>query len=523
MTIHKSPAGAVSKRDISITERLFQGLGVDPDRVVLICGAGGDSLTAGALRSRIERLAGGLAARGIGPGSLVAVMAPNLPDYATVFHAVAYAGATVTTINPTYTAAEVRHQLVDAGASLVITIPALVPLAQEAVAGTGVGEIAVIGVSDAAASIDVLMGDPLPGQVPVDLDDHVVVLPYSSGTTGLPKGVMLSHRNLVVNVDQVLGMLRLEPDEITVAFLPFFHIYGLNVLMTPYLAGGGRLVTMPRFDLPAFLGHIQTHRPVRVMVVPPVAIALAKHPLVAEFDLSSLRTVLSAAAPLGPEVAEAVARRLNCVAIQGYGMTELSPMSHCVPFDAPRAGSVGVAVAGTDCRICDPATGQSLPAGQAGEIWVRGPQVMMGYLNNPAATERAMADGGWLKTGDLGLVDGDGYLFIKDRLKELIKVKGFQVAPAEVEAELLADPGVADAAVIGVPDDEAGEVPVAFVVPAPGTTPDAEGLRRALRKRLAAYKVPVRIDFVEAIPKSASGKILRRVLRDRLAAEGQGG
>ena len=517
MTIHQSPLPKLALRDISITDRVLMGLRVDPDRIVAVDGPSGARLSGGQMEAAIRALAGGLQGLGIGPRSVVALLAPNCPEYAIVFHAVALAGGTVTPINPTYTAPEVGHQLRDAGAVLLVTVPALLEVARAAAADTSVAEVVVIGATEGVRSIDALHGDALVEQVAVDLDTHPVVLPYSSGTTGLPKGVVLSHRNLVVNVDQVLSMLELTGADSTVAFLPFFHIYGLNVLMNPFLAAGARIVTMPRFDLEAFLTHIQTHRPRHILVAPPVAIALAKHPMVDKFDLSSIETLISAAAPLGVETAEAVGRRLGCRAVQGYGMTELSPMSHCVPPGKLRPGSVGVATPNTEWKIADPDTGAALPVGDEGEVWVRGPQVMLGYLANPEATARSLTPEGWLRTGDLGVADDDGYLFIRDRLKELIKVKGFQVAPAEVEAELLAHPDVADAAVIGVADDEAGEVPVAFVVPAPGVVFDAVAVLTHLRGRLASYKVPRVVHLVEAVPKSASGKILRRVLRDRLA------
>jgi acyl-CoA synthetase (AMP-forming)/AMP-acid ligase II len=513
----KSPLADVQLRDISITERLFEGLARGVDRPVLIDGPSGAALTGAALRDRIERLAGGMAAEGIGPGSVVALMAPNMPDYAVVFHSVAYAGATLTTINPTYTAPEVTHQLKDSGASILITIPAFLAIAEAAVPGTKVAEIVVIGDAPGKRGLENLMGVPLTAQVPVDLDRHVLVLPYSSGTTGLPKGVMLSHRNMVVNVDQTLALLDFQPGETTVAFLPFFHIYGMNVLMNSFLAGGAGLVTLPRFDLEAVLRHIQTHRVQKLLIAPPVAIALAKHPMVDQFDLSSLQIVVSAAAPLGAEVAETVSRRIGCRVIQGYGMTELSPLSHAVPHRSPRPGAVGISAPSTLTRIVSPATGRDCGHGEEGEVWVQGPQVMIGYHNQPDATASTMADG-WLKTGDLGVVDGDGYLFIRDRLKELIKVKGFQVAPAEVEALLLGIPGISDAAVIGVPDDEAGELPMAFVVRTPGSDLTAEAIRAGLRDYLVSYKVPQRVEFIDAIPKSAAGKILRRLLRDRVAA-----
>lgn len=517
MTIHQSPLPDVVLRDISITDRVLMGLQADTGRVVAVDGPSGATLTGAQMEAAIRELAGGLQGLGIRPGSVVAVLAPNCPDYAVVFHAVALAGGTVTPINPTYTAPEVAHQLRDAGAVLLVTVPAMVQVAQAAAEGTKISEVLVIGAADGLRGIDTLRGPALAAQVAVDLNTYPVVLPYSSGTTGLPKGVVLSHRNLVVNVDQVQAMLDIRAGDSTVAFLPFFHIYGLNVLMNPFLAAGARIVTMPRFDLEAFLTHIQTHRPRHILVAPPVAIALAKHPMVDKFDLSSLETLISAAAPLGVETAEAVGRRLGCRAVQGYGMTELSPMSHCVPPGKLRPGSVGVATPNTEWKIADPDTGAALPVGDEGEVWVRGPQVMLGYLGNPEATARSLTADGWLRTGDLGVADMEGYLFIRDRLKELIKVKGFQVAPAEVEAELLAHPDVADAAVIGVADDEAGEVPVAFVVPAPGVAFDESAVLIHLRERLASYKVPRVVHLVEVVPKSASGKILRRVLRDRLA------
>jgi 4-coumarate--CoA ligase len=517
MTEHRSPLPDVPVRAISITERLFEGLQTAADRTILIDGPSGMSYTGAALEVRIRRLAGGLAAEGVGPGTVVAILAPNHPDYVAAFHAAALAGATVTTLNPTYTAPEAAYQLKDSGAVLLVTIPAFLETARAAAVGTGVREILTIGRAEGHRSLDDLLGPALAGQVPVDLETHVLALPYSSGTTGLPKGVMLSHRNMVVNVDQSLELLGVRRGEVTVGFLPLFHIYGMTVLMNLYLGHGAGLVTMPRFDLEAFLTHIQTHRAERVYIAPPVAIALAKHPLVDQFDLSSLKVVMSAAAPLGAELGAEVERRLGCTVIQGYGMTELSPITHVAPHSDPRPGSVGVTAPNTTTRIVHPETLQDCAPGEEGEVWIRGPQVMMGYLNRADATEAMIRDG-WLRTGDLGVVDADGYLFIRDRLKELIKVKGFQVAPAEVEAQLLGLPGVADAAVIGVPDDEAGERPMAFVVRQPGSDLTDEGIRDALRQHLASYKVPTRIAFIEAIPKSASGKILRRVLRDRLNA-----
>lgn len=501
--IYTSPFPPIPLTGESITERVLRGLGDDPDRVVLIDGPSGREMTAGALEEGIRRLAGGLRARGIGKGDVVAILAPNCPDYAVVFHGVAFAGATVTTINPTYTAPEVAHQLKDSGARLLVTIPAFLETARAAFAG----EIVVIGEAEGATPLASLLGEPLQAQVPVDAAADVVVLPYSSGTTGLPKGVRLTHRNLVANVDQCLVVIGCDPGEWSVGFLPFFHIYGQTVLMNMHLAAGAGVVTMPRFELQQFLTLVAQHRTPTLFSAPPVAVALAKHPMVEGFDLSGVERFFSGAAPLGGDVGEAVAARIGCVSVQGYGMTEMSPVSHATPRGRAKSGSVGVTLPSTECRIV--VDGRDAGPGEAGELWVRGPQVMAGYHNRPEATAEVLVDG-WLKTGDLAEVDGEGWVFIRDRLKELIKVKGFQVAPAEVEAVLLTCPMVKDAAVRGIPDDEAGEVPVAFVVPAEGA--DEAEIRAHLAGQLAHYKLPKRISFIEAIPKSASGKILRRML-----------
>ena len=321
----------------------------------------------------------------------------------------------------------------------------------------------VIGDADGYASIAALSGPPLAEQVPVDLDD-VVVLPYSSGTTGLAKGVMLTHRNLVSNIEQALAAVKVVEDDAFVAVLPFFHIYGMQVLMNFGLRAGATIVTMPRFDLEQFLSLHQEHQLTRAFVAPPMVVALAKHPVVDNYDLSALRWILSGAAPLSADLAIECGQRLGCEVVQGYGMTELSPVSHATPSGMFKPGSVGVTVPNTEVNIVDPATESPLGVDQDGEVWVRGPQVMKGYLNNEAATKSTIDADGWLHTGDIGHIDADGHLFIVDRLKELIKYKGFQVPPAELEALLLTHPQIADAAVIGLPDDEAGEIPAAYVV-----------------------------------------------------------
>ena len=390
-------------------------------------------------------------------------MAPNCPEYGVIFHAVALAGGVLTTVNPTYTPGEVHHQLVDSGATRLITVPMFLETVTAAIADSPVTEVFVIGDADGYTSISSVDGPPLADQVPVDLDD-VVVLPYSSGTTGLSKGVMLTHRNLVANIEQSLAAIPLNEEAAFVAVLPFFHIYGMQVLMNLGLRAGATIVTMPRFDLEQFLRLHQEHGLTRAFVAPPMVVALAKHPLVDQFDLSALEWILSGAAPLSAELAIECGQRLGCEVVQGYGMTELSPVSHATPPGQFKPGSAGVTVPNTEVNIVDPATQASLGLDQDGEVWIRGPQVMKGYLNNEAATKSTIDDDGWLHTGDIGHLDADGHLFVVDRLKELIKYKGFQVPPAELEALLLTHPQIADAAVIGLPDDEAGEIPAAYVV-----------------------------------------------------------
>jgi len=517
MASFSSPLAEIALSNVSITERVFAGLENRPNETVLIDGPSGRGITAAEFIDLVKRLAGGLNAKGLGKGHTIALMAPNMPEFCVVFHGVAWAGGTITTINPTYTEAEVSHQLKDSAADILITIPAFVDTAKAAQKGTPTEEVYVIGEAEGTASLEALMGEPQEAQTPIDADNDIVVLPYSSGTTGLPKGVRLSHRNLVVNVDQVIAAADFHPGEVAAGFLPFFHIYGMTVLMNLHLAAGGAVVTLPRFDLELFLQICQDHKSRRMWIVPPVALALAKHPLVDNFDLSPLEQVFSGAAPLGAELSNAVGQRLDCVSLQGYGMTELSPVSHVTPVSAARAGASGLAVPNTECRIVDIETGEDKGAGEEGELWVKGPQVMKGYLNNPDATAETITPEGWLRTGDIAIIDADGYMFIVDRLKELIKYKGFQVAPAEIEATLVSHPGIVDAAVIGLPDPEAGELPMAFIIPAE-QAPSQEEIKAFLSETLASYKQVQRIEFVTEIPKSASGKILRRLLRDQASA-----
>jgi acyl-CoA synthetase (AMP-forming)/AMP-acid ligase II len=513
--IHSSPLPHVEIPDVTITAHVLRRAAELADRVAIRDAAGTSSYTFSQLSDAIHRLAGGLAARGIAPGKVVGLMAPNLPEYAVVFHGVAVAGGAVTTINPTYGAGEVRHQLQDAGASMIFTVPMFVETALAAIEGTDVTEVVVIGdaPSGTTAMADVF-GDPIE-QVPVDLMTHTVVLPYSSGTTGLPKGVMLTHHNLVANIEQCRHAIKYTDDEVALAALPFFHIYGMQVLMNGLLANGVTTVTMPRFDMVEALEAVQELKITRFFAVPPIILGLAKVPIVDDYDTSSVRQIFSGAAPLGAELAAEAGARLGCEVVQGFGMTELSPVSHCTVEGDYRPGTSGVTVSNTESRIVDPVTGEDQGIGERGELWVRGPQVMTGYLNNAEATAATIDEDGWLHTGDVAIIDEHGHMSIVDRLKELIKFKGFQVAPAELEALLITHPKVADVAVIGVPDDEAGEIPKAYITPVPGATVTLEEIQALVSEHLVSYKQIRQLEVIDAIPKSAAGKILRKELRAR--------
>ena len=512
MTIYTSTRPDPIVPAMSITDYILEHASARGDHPAFIEGSTGRIVTHAQLSDQIHRLAGGLRARGVGPGTTWALLAPNLPEYVVAFHGLALAGATTTTLNPTYGAEEIAFQLRDSEASCIVTVALFLETARAAAAIVGIEEIVVIGPGEATPFTS-LFGEPIDGQVPIDLKRDVAVLPYSSGTTGFPKGVMLTHHNLVANLEQFDGHTDFAEDEVCYAVLPFFHIYGMQILMNAMVRKGVVVVTVPRFDLPQMLELTQTYGITRLFLVPPIVLALAKHPVIDQYDLSSVRQIFSGAAPLGGDVAEAAAQRIGCSMAQGYGMTELSPVTHSIAPGEYRAGSVGTLVAGTEARLIDPETGTDAAPGERGEIWVRGPQVMLGYLNNPEATAATIDADGWLHTGDVGVIEPDGHTFIVDRLKELIKYKGFQVPPAELEALLVTHPALVDAAVIGIPDDEAGELPKAFVVCAPGADVDAAAVMAFVAGRVAHYKQVRVVEFVESIPKSASGKILRRELR----------
>ena len=523
----RSPFPDVEIPDLPFTEFVLARAGEQSDKAAIIDGPTGRTITYSELTENVYGVAAGLAERGFAKGDVFAHLAPNLPEYAVAFHGVAMAGGVNTTANPLLTEDELAKQLVDSRARLLVTVPEHLEKATAAASRSGVEEIFVYGDAAGATPLASLVQPGAePPRVVIDPAEDLIALPYSSGTTGLHKGVMLTHRNLVANICQTTypaGMVKTDEEyarERAIAVLPFFHIYGLVVLMNIPLFRGATVVTMPRFDLAGFLRTIQDYRITRAWVVPPIVLALAKHPLVDEYDLSSLEYVNSGAAPLSAELEVACGKRLGCHMQQGYGLTETSPVTHCVSdkLAGTMPGSIGPAVPNTECRIVDVATEEDVGVGESGELWIRGPQVMKGYLNNPQATAHAIDDDGWFRSGDVARVDEDGSLWIVDRIKELIKYKGNQIAPAELEALLLTHPAITDAAVIGLPDEEAGEVPKAFVVASEPITP--EDVTQFVAEHVAPYKKVRAVEIIDEIPKSPTGKILRRVLieQERTAA-----
>jgi acyl-CoA synthetase (AMP-forming)/AMP-acid ligase II len=517
--------------NVSVLEHILGAAAGRGEKPAIVDGLTGRTITYVQLDALVRRAAAGLAARGFRKGDVLAIYSPNLPEYAVAVHAAAALGVVVTTVNPLYTPGELARQLVDSKARAVLTVPAFLDNARAAAAEAGVTDLYVFGDAPEGSGAEPFLGLLAHGDAPpataIDPAEDLMFLPYSSGTTGTPKGVMLTHRNIVANVAQFTACAELvSADDVVIAVLPFFHIYGLVVVMAGTLHMGGTLVTLPRFDLEGFLSTIERQRVTVIYAAPPMVLALAKHPAVDRYDLSSLRMVLSGAAPLDEGLARMCAERLGCDVRQGYGMTEASPVTHIgdVHQTLEHVGTVGRTAPNTETLIVGLETGEPVGVGMEGEVWVRGPQVMRGYLNRPDATAATVDAEGWLHTGDVGFVDSDGFLHVVDRVKELIKYKGLQVAPAELEAVLLAHPGVADAAVIPVPDECAGEVPKAYVVPRAAPA-DADAfvaeLMEHVASRVAPHKKVRALELTDAIPKSASGKILRRVLvaRERERAE----
>jgi acyl-CoA synthetase (AMP-forming)/AMP-acid ligase II len=486
----------------------------------LVDASTGQELSYAELADAVRETGAGLSARGVRPGEVLALCAPNCMEFAVAWFAAASIGAVVTTVNPLCTGDEISRQLRQTGARWLVATPGLTGQKLRAVIPeTAIVETFVIGEGAAGAIpfASVRAAAPAPA-APVCASD-VALLPTSSGTTGLPKSVELTHRNLVASLCQTRLAHPVAEGDVVIAALPLFHIYGLQITLNLPLLAGATVVILPRFELAAFLRAIQDHGVTSAAVVPPMVLGLAAADVVDDYDLSTLRLVTSAAAPLGADLARACARRLGCRVKQAYGMTEVSGGTHIAPDAGPdRPDSVGPALPGVECRIVDPGTGADLRPGQPGELLVRTAGTMRGYLGDPGATAATIDPDGWVHTGDIVRADSDGWFYVTDRVKELIKYKGYQVAPAELEAVLLTHPAVADAAVVRRPDALAGEIPKAFVVlRAPASEQE---LMAWMAGRVAGYKRVRQVEFIDSIPKSPAGKILRRLLVERDASTG---
>jgi long-chain acyl-CoA synthetase len=467
-------------------------------------------------------LANGLRALGIAKGDRVALFMTNRPEYLISLHALSKVGAVATPINPAYRGPEAEYQIGNAEARAVIVHAEQYPVVA-AIRDRlpSVKHVLVVGEAPAEALGwgDVVRAHPgiAPPPVELDLERDLIALPYSSGTTGLPKGAMLSHRNLVCNHLQCTAASRMTERDTLLLFLPFYHIYG-TMLIGAAVASGATVVIMEKFDAVTALDLTQRYRVTLFYAVPPVLLALANFPEIKKYDLRSIRYVMSGAAPLPPEVGRRFQELTGVQVLQGYGMTEASPLTHLNPVDHPeliRLESVGFRISDQDEKIVsldDETT--ALGPDQVGELCVRGPHVMLGYWKAPDETARALRDG-WLHTGDIARRDAEGYVYIVDRKKEMIKYKGFGVAPAELEALLHEHPAVADCAVVPKADPEAGEIPRAFVVLRPKAQVTAAELMRFVEERVAGYKKIRAVEFIDEIPKNPSGKILRRLLKER--------
>ncbi|XP_010551073.1 PREDICTED: 4-coumarate--CoA ligase 3 [Tarenaya hassleriana] len=519
----------------------FQNMSSVADKPCLIEGSTGKTYTYSQTHLLCRRVAAGLSRLGIGKGDVIMIMLHNSAEFVFSFMGASMIGAISTTANPFYTPKEISKQIRLSGAKLVITqsqyVDKLKSLSgdKEAEKSLIIGEDFTVVTTDDppenclhfSSLSDENETDPSPETMAETGGDEPVALPFSSGTTGLPKGVVLTHKSLITSVAQQVDgenpNLYLKPDDLVLCVLPLFHIYSLNSVLLCSLRSGAAVLLMPKFEIGALLDLIQRHRVTVAALVPPLVLAMAKNSAVNSYDLSSVRLVLSGAAPLGKELEDCLRRRLpQAVFGQGYGMTEAGPVltmslgfaKEPVPT---KSGSCGTVVRNAELKVIDTETGLALGYDQPGEICIRGHQIMKEYLNDAGATSATIDAEGWLHTGDIGYVDKDDEIFIVDRLKEVIKYKGFQVPPAELEALLINHSSIADAAVVPQRDEVAGEVPVAFVVRSNGYELTEEDVKEYIAKQVVFYKRLHKVFFVASIPKSPSGKILRKDLKARLS------
>ena len=495
--------------DVSLATYFRETIAPFAGRAALIDGPSGRTYTYTQLLGLSASVANALVERGIEPGDHVAFITPNIPEAALGYHGVIAAGAVAMMLNPLSTPSELKKYFEIGKPKIAITVALFVDTIRAAAPDL---PLFVMG----EESFQSLLGaSTVPPTIPRAPDD-LAVMPYSSGTTGFPKGVMLTNRNLIAQclslstVEDGAGVI-VEGSHV-LAVLPFFHIYGIMAFLTFGLTRGATIVTMPRFEMGQYLELARKYEVPLLHVVPPILLGLAKYP--GDLALPAVKTALTGAAPLGAELAAEFTKRTGAAVYQVYGLTEVTGGSH-LGSPTPgqnKPGSIGSLIAGVEARLMSAETGKEVADGEHGEIWLRGPIVMKGYFENPESTHETIDRDGWLHTGDIGFVDPEGDFFVVDRVKELIKYKGLQVAPAELEAVLLGHEAVADAAVYAMPDAEAGEIPKAAVVLKAGASVTEEALLQFVQARVNPQKRIRALRFVTQIPKSASGKILRRVL-----------
>ncbi|KAL2338623.1 hypothetical protein Fmac_013069 [Flemingia macrophylla] len=505
----------------------FQNLSQFKHRPCLIDADTAVTLTYADVDLSARRIAAGLHSLGIRQGDVVMLLLRNCPQFALALLGVSHRGAVFTTANPFYTPQELAKQAAATKTRLIITQSAYVDKIKTFADANDVMLMCIDEPQhDGVLQFSLLSNADETEAPAVKISpDDVVALPFSSGTSGLPKGVMISHKNLVTTVAQLVDGENphqyTHSEDVLLCVLPMFHIYALNSILLCGIRAGAAVLTVQKFEITSLLELIQKHRVTVASLVPPIVLALVKSGEAHRYDLSSIRAVITGAAPLGRELQEAFQARLpQAIFGQGYGMTEAGPLTISMAFAKEptkvKSGACGTVVRNAEMKIVDTETGASLPRNKPGEICIRGTKVMKGYLNDPEATERTIDKEGWLHTGDIGYVDDDDELFIVDRLKELIKYKGFQVAPAELESLLIAHPNISDAAVVGMKDEAAGELPVAFVVRSNGSKITEDEIKQYISQQVVFYKRISRVFFTESIPKAASGKILRKELTAKL-------